>query len=310
MAFYDLNQISIFVAVVEQKGVRAAAEKLGLAQSSVSRAVAALESRLGSRLFERSARAFRVTEEGLLYYQRCSVALSGIVEADRLLRNRREDLCGTLRISAPAVFGKYLMSSIVSAFLESHPKAHLHIEMSDHLVDMVPDGVDFCIRLGSVVLDTNLVSFVLARPIAGLYASAAYLKEHGVPSTPEELKKHITLNLGPAGRKAKWSLKNIEKTAVISLEPILHTNDISTLLNAATQGLGICLVPHFVCKQENLSDLLIQVLPAWEHEAIEVRALYPSRNSVTPLLRAFIDFLVERTPVVLNIGKSSQIIDN
>lgn len=300
MSHFDLNQITIFVTVVEQKGVRAAAEKLGMAQSSVSRAIVALEARLGTRLFERSARAFRVTEEGLHYYGSCRVAIDGLAEADALLRNRRQELSGTLRISAPVVLGKYLLNDVVASFLASHPKAHLNLEVTDRIADMVPEGVDLCIRLGSTTADPHLVSFVLARPHAGLYASASYLREHGVPGTPDDIAGHLTLSLGPLGRKAQWTLQNGEKIAVLALKPMLQTNDMPTLLNAAMEGRGICLAPHFVCLHERLPESLLRVLPEWEHEAVDVRALYPSRKSMTPLLRAFIDLLVVRASTVLN----------
>jgi len=288
--------------VVEQKGVRAAADKLGMAQSSVSRSISALEARLGARLFERSTRAFRVTEEGLHYYERCRVAMDSIVQADALVRSRRDELAGMLRVSAPVVLGKYLMSDAVSSLLISHPKAHVNLEVSDRVTDMVPEGVDLCIRLGPVPADSDLVSRVLARPWAGLYASAAYLRDYGVPRTPDDLQGHRTLHLGTLDQKPQWTLHRGDETAVLRLKPSVQTNDIPTLLSAATQGCGICMVPHFVCQQERLPDNLLQVLPEWEHLPVEVRALYPSHRSVTPLLRAFVDLLAERAPKALNVS--------
>ena len=300
MALYDLNQITIFINVVEQKGVRAAAERLDMAQSSVSRAVAALEARLGTRLFERSTRAFRVTEEGRHYYEHCRAAVDGIEQADTLLRSRRDELAGTLRISAPVLLGKYLLSDVVSSFLMSHPKAHVAVEMSDRIADMVPEGIDLCVRFGPPPADSNVVSRVIARPSGGLYASASYLQEHGVPRTPEDWKGNRLLSLGPFDQKPQWNLHRNGTSTSLPLTPCLHTNDIPTLLHAAMQGCGICMAPHFVCRQEQLPETLLQVLPEWEHEPVEVRTLYPSRHSVTPLLRAFVDLLAERAPKALN----------
>ena len=227
--------------------------------------------------------------------------MDGIVQADALVRSRRDELAGTLRASVPVVLGKYLLSVAVSTFLISHPKAHVNLEVSDRITDMVPEGVDLCIRLGPVPANSDLVSRVLARPSAGLYASAAYLREYGVPRTPEDLRGHRTLQLGMLDQRPQWTLYRGTESAVVALAPTVQTNDIPTLLSAAQEGCGICMAPHFVCFQERLPDTLLQVLPEWEHEPIDVRVLYPSRRSVTPLLRAFVDLLAELAPKTLNV---------
>jgi DNA-binding transcriptional LysR family regulator len=206
-----------------------------------------------------------------------------------------------LRISAPVVLGKYLLSEIVSRFLVGYPKAHVSLEVTDRVADMVPEGIDLCVRFGPKPSVSTLVSRVIARPSGGLYASATYLKEHGVPRTPEDLQGHCTLSLGPHDHKRYWNLHRNSESAKLLLAPRMHTNDIPTLLNAAMNGCGICMAPHFVCHQEKLPETLLQVLPEWELDPIEVRALYPSRLSVTPLLRAFLDILAERAPKSLNI---------
>jgi len=296
----DLNQIAVFVTVVEQKGVRAAAEKLGMAQSSVSRAVVALEARLGARLFERSTRAFRVTDEGLHYYERCRVAMDGIAQADALVRSRRDELAGPLRISAPVVLGKYLLSEVVVSFLQRHRKAQVIMEVTDRIVDLVPEGVDLAVRLGPLPAKSPWVTRLLARPAAGLYASAGYLREAGVPRTPEDLQGHRTLTLDSADRQPVWTLRRGSEQATHRLTASLQTNDIPTMLAAALQGCGICMAPHFVCIQEKLPEGLLQVLPDWEHEPVDVRAIYPSHRSVTPTSRAFVDLLAEHAPKVLD----------
>jgi DNA-binding transcriptional LysR family regulator len=301
MALYDLNQILVFVNVVEQKGIRAAADRLGMAQSSVSRAITALEARLGTRLFERSTRAFRVTEEGQRYYEQCRAAVDVITQADELLRSRREELAGSLRVSAPAVLGKYLLSEVVSSFLVHHPRAQVLLDVTDRLVDMVPEGVDLAVRLGALPAKAQLVTRLLAQPAAGLYASASYLREHGVPGTPEDLRRHRTITLGTPDMAPVWRLRRGTENSVQALTPVLQTNDIPTLLNTTMNGCGICMAPHFVCRQERLPEALLQVLPEWENEPVDVRAVYPSHRSVTPLLRAFVDLLAERAPKALSV---------
>lgn len=301
MAFYDLNQIIVFINVVEQKGVRAAAERLGIAQSSVSRAVSALEKRLGTRMFERTTRAFRVTEEGKLYYERCRNALDGIEQADSTILGRRDELEGTLRISAPVILGKYLLSGVVNSFLVHHPKANVTLELSDRIADMVPEAIDLCLRFAPSPTSSAIVSRVIARPSAGLYASAAYLKAHGTPRVPADLFGHRTLGVGWLKLSPPWVLRGSGGTAKVALKPSLLSNDIDILVSAAIQGCGILMAPHFVCHQERLPETLLQVLPEWESEPVQLRAVYPSRQSVTPLLRAFIDLPADRASKVLNI---------
>ena len=228
------------------------------------------------------------------------MAMDGIAQADALVRSRRDELAGMLRVSVPVVLGKYLLSKVVSEFLIGHPRAHVNLEVTDRITDMVSEGVDLCVRLGPSSSDLALVSRVLARPSAGLYASATYLHEHGVPHTPHDLPGHPTLHLGTLDQKPSWSLHRGSQRVTLPLTPILQTNDIPTLLNAAARACGICMVPHFVCQAEGLPETLLQVLPEWEHAPVDVRALYPSHRSVTPLLRAFLNLLAERAPTVLN----------
>jgi DNA-binding transcriptional LysR family regulator len=302
MALHDLNQIAVFLNVVEQKGIRAAAEKLDMAQSSVSRTVTALEARLGVRLFERSTRSFRVTGEGLRYYEQCRAGMNIITMADALIRHRRDELVGKVLVSVPAILGKYLMSEVLTTFLIGHPKAQLVLDVTDRVVDLVPEGVDLAVRFGPLPEQSSLVSRLLAQPAAGLYASATYLHENGAPHTPDDLRLHRTLILGPPEMKSEWTLLRDGERSVQALTPSLQTNDIPSLLNAAAAGCGICMAPHFVCRQERLTEALVQVLPDWQNEPVDLRVFYPSHQSVTPLLRVLIDLLVERAPIVLNIA--------
>ncbi len=296
----------MFVSVVEQRGIRAAAERLGLAQSSVSRAVSAAETRLGVRLIERSTRAFRITEMGRLYYEQCRAALDRIAQADVLVQSRSNELAGSLRVSVPVLLGHYLMSQVVPVFLSRHPKARVLLDASDRIVDLVPEGVDLVVRLGSNAGASGLVTRLLARPAAGLYASAAYLGEHGVPRGPADLNGHRLLTLGSAEVPSQWTLRRGAEHEQVRPVPVMHTNDMPTLLAAAAQGCGICMVPHFVCQRERLRDTLVQVLPDWETDAIEVRTLYPSRRSVTPLLRAFVDLLADTAAQALTVEPPRQ----
>lgn len=300
-AIYDLKQIQVFVSVVEQRGIRAAAERLGLAQSSVSRAVSAAETRLGVRLIERSTRAFRITEVGRLYYDQCRAALDRIAQADVLVQSRSNELAGTLRVSVPVLLGTYLMSAVVPVFLSRHPKARVLLDASDRIVDLVPEGVDLVVRLGSPAGSSGLVTRLLARPAAGLYASAAYLGERGVPRAPDDLNGHRLLTLGTAEVPSHWTLRRGAEQVQVRPVPVMHTNDMPTLLAATAQGCGICMAPHFVCQRERLRETLVQVLPEWETDAIEVRTLYPSRRSVTPLLRTFVDLLAETAAQALTV---------
>jgi DNA-binding transcriptional LysR family regulator len=295
----DLNHILIFVSVVEQRGIGAAADRLDMAKSRVSRAITELEARLGTRLFERSTRAFRITDEGRLYYEHSRRALDELAMADASVQHRRDEMAGTLRVSAAVIMGKYLLGAVVKEFLGRHPKARIVAEVGDRIVDLVPEGVDLAIRLGDAGGGSSLVTRLLARPKAGLYASAGYLREHGLPRTPQDLAAHRTLDLGPADKQTQWLLRRGDVSTRVRLNPVLLANDMPTLLQCAVAGMGICLVPHFVCQAELPQTQLRQVVPDWYHDAPEVRAMVASHRSVTPLLRAFLDLLVERAPALL-----------
>ena len=300
-AIYDLKQIQVFVSVVEQRGIRAAAEKLGMAQSSVSRAVSAAEARLGVRLVERSTRTFGITEVGRLYYEHCRSAMDRIEQADAVVQSRGAEVAGTLRVSVPVLLARYLLAEVVSIFLARHPRARIRLDASDRRVELVPEGVDLVVRFGRSPQASGLVTRLLARPAAGLYASAAYLAERGVPRSPNDLAAHRLLMLGASDSPQELLLRHQDASVVVQQAPVLHTNDMPTLLRAATQGCGICVAPHFVCRRERLPETLVQVLPDWYTDSLEVRTIYPSRRSVTPLLRAFVDLLAEHAAISLNV---------
>jgi DNA-binding transcriptional LysR family regulator len=175
------------------------------------------------------------------------------------------------------------------------------LELSDRIADMVPEAIDLCLRFGPSPTNSAIVSRVIARPSAGLYASAAYLKAHGTPRVPADLCEHRTLGVGWLKLSPTWVLQGLGGTAQLSLKPSLLSNDIQILVSAAIQGCGILMAPHFVCLQERLPETLLQVLPEWESDPVQLRALYPSRQSLTPLLRAFIDLLADRASKALNI---------
>lgn len=189
----------------------------------------------------------------------------------------------------------------MATFLVRYPKAQVGLDVTDRLVDLVPEGVDLAVRLGPVPANASLVTRQLTQPAAGLHASAEYLREHGVPRAPDDLQAHRTLTLGMLDSTPQWTLQRASESSAERLTPVLQTNDLPSLLHATLKGCGICMAPHFVCMQERSPEALLQVLPEWEVEGVDVRLLYPSRRGVTPLLRAFVDLLAERAPPLLDV---------
>jgi DNA-binding transcriptional LysR family regulator len=286
----NLNEILIFASVVEQGGVRPAAEKLRIAKSKVSRALATLEQELGVRLLERTTRAVHVTDIGKVYYSHCRAALDALEHARADVQNRQGKPQGSLRVTAAAVLGKYLLEPVIAEFIAEYPDVKIVADVSDRVVDVVEEGYDVAIRLGSSQ-PSSLVTRCLGLPQAGLYASANYLARQGAPAEPQMLAGHRTLALGNVDQPTQWRLKRSGHSHFVSidLDPVLKTNSAGLLMKCAMEGGGIGLVPHFMCQAEDLRNKLVMVLPQWLGEAIAVRAVVASHKGISPTIRAFIE---------------------
>jgi DNA-binding transcriptional LysR family regulator len=287
------EQLSAFVEVARSQSFAQAARHLDRHVSAVSRAVAALESRLGVRLLQRTTRRVALSEAGRDYFRRCETLLAEFDGADAEVRDRGAALHGTLRVSAATGSGQMLLAPIVPQFLAEHPLLTLDLQLSNRYVDLVDEGFDLAVRVGSLA-DSRLVARRLAPSQRVLVASAAYLERCATVQTPQQLREHACLVLDIGTRPQRWELERGRTRAAVDVAGPLHSNNMFALLDACRAGLGIALISDFAVVGALRRGELQRVLPGWASVAQAMYAVYPSARFIPAKVRAFVDFIAAR----------------
>lgn len=286
----DLNDMVIFARVVQAGGFTAAAEILALPKSNVSRRVARLESDLGVRLLERTTRKIHVTEIGEIYFHHCLRIIEESEHADLSVQSMVAEPRGILRVSASVTTGQQLLAPLLPSFMAQFPNIELQLELTNRRIDLIEEGLDVAIRVG-LLEDSRLVSRKLGVSQHHLYASQTYLDQQALLTEPEQLCSHrVLLMSDQAGAKKHVVVLNKnEQTQQISVQPLCTANDFHSLHQFAKQGMGIAVLPHYLCHDPD--DKLVRVLPAWSCPSLDFHAIYPSHRGATPKLRVFLDFM-------------------
>jgi DNA-binding transcriptional LysR family regulator len=285
------EQLSAFVEVARRQSFAQAARQLERHVSAVSRAVAALENRLGVRLLQRTTRRVTLSDAGRDYFKRCETLLAEFDGADAEVRDRAAALRGKLRVSAATGAGQSLIAPIVPKFLAAHPLLTLDLQLSNRYVDLVEEGYDLALRVGTLAADSRLVVRRLLPTRRILLASAAYLERRGSPRHPRELREHACLVLDIGGRPQLWTLARARTQAVIDVDGPLRSNNAFVLLRACKDGLGVSLLPETVARDDLRRDELRRVLPGWVSVEEGIYAVYPSARFIPAKVRAFVDFV-------------------
>jgi len=286
-------EMQTFAAVVDAGSFVAAAEGLGHSKAAVSRRVADLEARLGSRLLHRTTRRLSLTPEGEVFLSRCRELLSDLEEAEAEIASRSGQAAGLLRLNAPVTFGIRRLAPLWAMFRDRHRKVRLDITLSDRLVDLVEEGYDMAIRIGAL-RSSSLIARKLADTRLVVCASPAYLEAHGTPSTPEEIADHAVIGYSYWSAGEEWRLEGPGGTVTVRTNPIIHSNNGDTCREVAVAGQGIILQPEFVVGDDISTGRLVELMPDYQAGNLGVYAVYPSRRYMPPKIRALIDFLVEQ----------------
>lgn len=286
----DLNDIRVFLEVVDQGSFTAAGKKLGLPTSTVSRRIGRLEAQLGARLLQRTTRKLSVTDAGRIYYQHSERALLALDEAKQAVTQMQATPKGSVRMTAPVEFQPLV--PVLADFLKRYPEVRVSLELSNRHVDVIKEGFDLAIRAGEL-RDSSLVAKQLATAHFVLVASPDYLKQHGTPTKIEELRDHDCI-LGIAnGSQSTWRLCSKNKTVSIPVSGRMSLNHLGAALLAAEKGLGIAHLPRMRCGRSLKEGRVVELLPNSCPTMGKVSAVYPSREFMSPAVRALIDHLVE-----------------
>lgn len=286
------QEMRAFVAVVDAGSFVRAADALDLSKTAVSRLVGDLETRLGTRLLQRTTRKLSLTREGEVFHDRCRQLLDGVAEAEAELSAHTGEAIGQLRLNVPVTFGLLHLAPLWPAFMTLHPKVVLDVTLSDRLVDLVDEGYDLAVRIARLQA-SSLVSRQLTSTRLILCASPEYLRRHGTPEHPSELARHAVIAYSLLAMGDQWEFEGPAGPVTVKVAPRMRTNSGGTCCAAAVQHQGIVLQPSFLVATHLASGALVELLPQYRSIELGIYAVYPTRKHLTPKVRALIDFLVE-----------------
>jgi DNA-binding transcriptional LysR family regulator len=285
-----LDELTIFVAIIESGSLVGASRRLRRSPPAVTRALSALEDRIGSRLVERTTRRLAPTEAGSALAERARVLLADYDEA--LSGASEAPVRGVLRITAPVQFGRRHVAPIVSAFLNEYPEVQVELSLNDRNLDLIEEGLDLAVRIGPLA-DSSLVVRQVGSVRRVVVASPAYLARRGVPRTPSDLATHDTI-FGMARSAAReWRFGPSQRGPVVRLSPRLLVDDVEALLQAAQAGRGVARVLSYQVRDELASGSLVRLLEDFEPEPLPVQLVTLSRSHMAPKVRAFLDSAVK-----------------
>ena len=281
-----LEELANFVAIVEAGSLVGASRRLRRSPPAVTRALSALEDRIGSRLVERTTRRLAPTEAGSALAERARVLLA---EYDGMLAGASQaPVRGVLRITAPVQFGRRHVALIVSAFLNAHPEVRVELSLSDRNLDLIDEGLDLAVRIGPLA-DSSLIARHVGNVRRVVVASPAYLGRRGVPLKPADLAAHDTI-FGMARTPAReWRFGPSPRGAVVRLSPRLLVDDVEAQLQAAKAGRGIARPLSYQVTDELADGSLIRLLQEYEPEPLPVHLVTLGRSHLAPKIRAFLD---------------------
>lgn len=285
----DLFQsMKAFVTTVNAGSMSAAANQLNLTPAMVGQHIAALESRLGTRILNRTTRRQNLTDFGASYLEQCKDIIERVALADMEAEAQSTEARGALRITAPISFGSSLLMPALKRYRDLYPLVKIDVVLTDRTIDLVEEGVDIAFRIGRVP-DSRLIQRVLMPYKMVACAAPSYLNEYGIPNHPSELSEHDIVLFTPAVRT---SLKFSKNKQQVEVKPkcMVTVNSGHALVNAAKSGLGFIIQPEILLESDMKSGDLIQILSDWELGQRQVSILYYRDQNMTPRVRSFINF--------------------
>jgi len=301
----EWNDLLLFLHVVERKGFTSAGEALGIPKSRLSRRITLLESRLGTRLLQRSSRRLSLTDAGQALYTHCQVMLKEAEAGIAAVQQRSARPMGKVRLSLPVGVSELLAGTLLPRFLQCFPDVQVVIQATNRSVDLIGEQVDVVVRgVGtSLRLDTSsLVQACVCTVPWTLVCSPSYLSKIGPLGSLNDLERADLLLYTP-NDETDTELRLIDELGVVHALPMpirLQSDNLGVLRQAALSDLGLCGLPSYLCGQDLASGQLVQVLPGWRPMAGHLVVLFPSRRGLPAAARALVDFLKSELPLLMS----------
>ena len=294
MATMEISDLSAYVAVVRAESFTRAAATLGTQKAHLSRVVSRLEDRLRIQLLNRSTRSLTMTEAGRELFERATGVIAALEETEGAIQRIQSEPRGVLRLTCGIEFGLLAVNAWIAGYMQRFPEVKVEADLTNRLVDIVHEGIDVAIRVGSLP-DSSLSARKLGEVRYSLYASPAYLKGRPAPTEPSNLLEHeliVFTPRSPPSSPLSWLLVNGTQRAELNLgTPRFRVNNNMAARDAAAAGLGIALIPRFQAASYVGSGGLVGVLPDWERPPVPVHAVFSSSRYMSSKVRSFVDHI-------------------
>lgn len=295
-----LNGVAAFVAVVDAGSFALAAQRLAVTRSAVAKTIARLEQRLKVRLFNRTTRSQSLTDDGHSYYERCVRALAELAAAEESFESGRREPTGKVRMTVPVLFGRRCIAPIVLELSQRYRELELEVCFNDRVVDLVEEGFDLAVRVGSLPDSSRLVARRLGMQRMGICAAPEYLARHGRPTSVRELGGHVGIAYVNGGRPAPWRLHGDDGRIVeAQISSRLRFDDLQAITDVAINGAGLAWLPCWLMAPEIRSGRLELVMNADQVVATEIHAVWPRMTHLPLKVRVAVDALVSEIPKLL-----------
>jgi DNA-binding transcriptional LysR family regulator len=301
----DLNDVAVFVRVVEHAGFAKAARELGVPTSTTSRAVARLESTTGTRLVHRNTRSVTPTSEGQAFYSEVKAAVLTLQHAARGVDGNAREVRGRLRISAPNDIGSTFVAGLVTAFTERYPHVEVNVELSTRKVNLVQEGFDVALRASGKLSDSSLVARKAGDLEGELYASPAYLSRWGAPATLAALEDHRCVLFRPEDGAAVWALDGPDGVVEQRVRGRIGGDDFLFVRAAALSGAGVAMLPRLIASEDLNAGRLLRVLPLYTLRGSALYVVYAAVRALPAKIAAFRDFVLEACPGGKPVGRAT-----
>ncbi len=285
------EDMQTFVRVVEAGSITKAAEQLNTVKSAVSQRLSRLETKLGTQLLSRTTRSQTLTDVGSQYYQACLRILDDVAETEAQIKHQDQALAGRIKLAIPLSFGLNHLSCALRRFNQLHPEVVFELDFNDRQVDLINEGFDLAIRIARLQ-DSSLIARKITHTQIILSASPSYLEQYGTPNHPDDL-KHGHVKLQYSSAPGRWQFKDANnKTYSVKVPTVLTCNNGDFMRDAAIDGLGLVLIPDFVCSQAIKDQQLIPLLCDYRADnQLNAYAVYPQNRHVPARIKALIEFL-------------------
>jgi DNA-binding transcriptional LysR family regulator len=284
-----------FVEAAEAGSFAGAAVRMSLSRSAVGKGIARLERRLGTRLFNRTTRTQTLTEDGQVYYERCTRALAELDAAEAVLDSGRGAPVGRLRVSVPVLFGRYCAASVLLDVARKFPQLKLEVSFTDRVVDLIDDRIDLAIRVGALADSAGIVARRLGTMQMVICGSPDYLNKRGRPLQADDLAHHDIVSYGPSAGSLSWSFQDAQgQRKNVMIECRVAFDDLESIADAATVGAGLARLPSWLIAARVDAGKLVVVLEG--QQRFDIHAVWPRTRHLPSKVRVAVDELVARIP--------------